>query len=400
MKTKLVDLLEEQQHKNEVEGILRACVHCGFCNAVCPTYQLTGDERDGPRGRIYLIKQVLEGRSATRLTQQHLDRCLTCLSCETACPSGVKYGQLLEAGRPVVDKQAGRFIYESLRRSLIVRIFSYRRRFGILLSLARRMGPILPESFRSNIPPKQILPAWPKTQHARKMLILPGCVQQPLAPTIDLAAARVLDQLGVTLMAVSDGRCCGALAHHLSEPSLALAFARKNIDACRPYLEQGAEAIVMTASACGLMAKDYGRLLRHDPVYAEEAARFSAAVKDIGEVLALEDLTVLKKPRKQVAFHSPCTLQHGQKLTSVVENLLKEAGYQLTAVADPHLCCGSAGVYSLLQPQISKQLLNNKLRTLLEADRPELIATANIGCLNQLQSASPIKVVHWIELLN
>jgi glycolate oxidase iron-sulfur subunit len=231
------------------------------------------------------------------------------------------------------------------------------------------------------------------------MLILPGCVQQSLAPAIDAAAARVLDRLGVALLPVPAGGCCGALACHLSEPDLALAFARQNIDACRPYLEQGAEAIVMTASACGVMAKDYGRLLRHDPAYAEDASRFSAAVKDIGEVLASEDLSKLKKTPKKVAFHSPCTLQHGQKLIGVVEDLLEKAGYQLTVVADPHLCCGSAGAYSLLQPEISKQLLNNKLEA-LEAGRPELIATANIGCLNHLQSVRPGKIVHWIELLS
>lgn len=399
MQTRLADSIGIPQQKNEVEAILRSCVHCGFCNAVCPTYQLTGDERDGPRGRIYLMKQVLEGRPATRLTQRHLDRCLTCLSCETACPSGVKYGQLLETGRVVVDREAGRSFHDVLSRRLIVRMFSYRRRFGTLLSLARRMRLLLPESLRSKVSPKQSVPAWPEPRHGRKMLILPGCVQQSLAPSIDVAAARVLNRLGVTLLPVPAGGCCGALACHLSEPGLALAFARQNIDACRPYLEQGAEAIVMTASACGVMAKDYGRLLRYDPAYAGEAARFSAAVKDIGEVLASEDLSELKKTPKKVAFHSPCTLQHGQKLTGVVEDLLEKAGYHLTAVADPHLCCGSAGAYSLLQPEISKQLLNNKLEA-LEAGCPELIATANIGCLNHLQSVRPGKIVHWIELLS
>ncbi|MGZ8094671.1 MAG: glycolate oxidase subunit GlcF [Methylosarcina sp.] len=398
MQTKLAGFFEEKQQRDELEGILRSCVHCGFCNAVCPTYQLLGDERDGPRGRIYLIKQVLEGRSATRLTQRHLDRCLTCLSCETACPSGVKYGQLLDAGRAVVDEKAGRPPYDALRRSLIVRMFSYRRRFNALLSFARGIKPFLPVSIRTKIPSKPALPAWPKSQHARKMLILPGCVQQSLAPAVDFAAARVLDKLGITLLPITSGGCCGALAYHLSEPKLALEFARKNIEACRPYLAQGAEAIVMTASACGLMTKDYGRLLRHDPVYAEEAALFSATVKDISEVLASEDLTLLKKQRKTVAFHSPCTLQHGQKLNGLVENLLKEVGYQLTGVADPHLCCGSAGVYSLLQPELSTQLLNNKLQ-MLEDGQPDLIATANIGCLTQLQSASSGKIVHWIELL-
>ncbi|WP_020564127.1 glycolate oxidase subunit GlcF [Methylosarcina fibrata] len=399
MQTRLTDLIGESRQKDEVEAILRSCVHCGFCNAVCPTYQLTGDERDGPRGRIYLMKQALEGRPATRLTQRHLDRCLTCLSCETACPSGVRYGQLLEAGRAVVDREAGRSFHDALRRRLIVRMFSYRRRFEALLNLARKTRLLLPESLRSKIPPKPAVAAWPEPRHGRKMLILPGCVQQPLAPAIDVAAARVLDQLGVTLTPVSAGGCCGALACHLSEPGLALAFARQNIDACRPYLEQGAEAIVMTASACGVMAKDYGRLLRHDPVYAEEAARFSAAVKDVGEVLASEDLSKLKKTRKKIAFHSPCTLQHGQKLIGVVEGLLEQVGYQLTVVADPHLCCGSAGAYSLLQPEISKQLLTNKLKT-LEAGRPDLIATANIGCLSYLQSVRPGKIVHWVELLS
>lgn len=398
MHTKFADSIKDLQKRGELEAIVRSCVHCGFCNANCPTYQLVGDELDGPRGRIYLLKQALEGEPVTRLTQRHLDRCLTCRSCETVCPSGVKYGQLLDDGRAIVDNEAKRPLSELLVRALIIRIFPYRHRFNAVLAVARWVRPLLPKSIRAKIPLKPVALAWPQPGHSRKMLVLPGCVQQSLAPSIDYAAAQVLDKLGISLQRVNDAGCCGALAYHLSEHERALAMARKNIDACLPYQEQGAETIVMTASGCGVMAKDYGRLLKHDPAYAQRAARFSASVKDISEVLTGEDLSGFHNAGKKIAFQSPCTLQHGQKLAGLVESILQKTGHQLIPVADGHLCCGSAGVYSLLQPDLSRQLRGKKMQALL-ANQPELIATANIGCLSHLQSAESKKVVHWIELL-
>lgn len=399
MQTNLAEFVKKKPEHDELENILRACVHCGFCNATCPTYQLLGDELDGPRGRIYLLKQLLEGESATRITQQHLDRCLSCRSCESTCPSGVRYGRLLDLGRVMLDERVGRAPWQKIQRGLIKAVLPYRNRFGALLHGARLIKPVLPQALKNKIPNREEKTLdWPEAVHARKMLIMPGCVQQALAPSIDVATARVLDKLGISLIQVRAGGCCGALDYHLSDHERALAFARNNIDACWPYIEQGAEAIVMTASGCGVMMKDYGELLRHDRDYSEKAARFSALVKDISIVLTSEDLSVFKADNRKIAFQSPCTLQHGQKITGVVEAILEKVGYQLTGVADAHLCCGSAGTYSLLEPALSRQLLHNKLQA-LHANKPDLIATANIGCLNHLQSASARRVLHWIELL-
>jgi glycolate oxidase iron-sulfur subunit len=398
MYTRLADHVEASR-RSELEAILRACVHCGFCNAACPTYQLLGDELDGPRGRIYLIKQVLEGQAATRLTQRHLDRCLTCRACETACPSGVQYGQLLDAGREIVDRQAGRGFGEGWRRAAIVRIFPYRYRFALALKVARRLGPLLPQALKRKIPsaPPQ-LGHWPEPRHDRRMLIFPGCVQPALAPSIDLAAAKALDRLGISLLQAENGACCGALPYHLSAQGRALALARRNIEAWEPYRRQGIETIVSTASGCGVMMKDYGRLLKDDPDYAESAARFSGAVRDMAEVLAGEDLSTFRADSRRIAFQSPCTLQHGQRLEGVVEAILQKIGYRLAPAGDQPLCCGSAGVYSLMQPELAAKLCDNKLKA-LQADRPDLIATANIGCLMHLQTGARQRVVHWIELL-
>lgn len=399
MQTQLAEFIKQKSESDELEGILRSCVHCGFCTATCPTYQLLGDELDGPRGRIYLIKQMAEGQPVGRLTQQHLDRCLACRSCETTCPSGVRYGRLLDIGRAIVDERVVRPIGERIKRRLMLMAFPYRRRFSLLLSAARRIKPLLSAELAAKIPGKTEAGVWPEPRHARKMLISPGCVQPALAPSIDAAAARVLDKLGISLIPIQTGGCCGALNYHLSDSRQALAFARDNIDACWPAIEQGAEAIVMTSSGCGIMIKDYGELLKDDKDYADKARQVSALAKDPSEILSKEDLSFIDKQNARVAFQSPCSLQHGQKITGAVEALLEKLGFQLTAVADAHLCCGSAGVYSLLQPELAGKLRDNKMKA-LEQGGPELIVTANIGCLAHLQSAGSAKVRHWIELLD
>jgi glycolate oxidase iron-sulfur subunit len=402
MQTNLADFVKKRVEHDELESILRACVHCGFCNATCPTYQLLGDELDGPRGRIYLMKQVLEGKPASHLTQLHLDRCLSCRSCETTCPSGVKYGRLLDLGRIIVEEKVGRSLTDNIQRYLMRQIFPYRKRFQSVIFFARLFRPVLPESVKNKIPRssnKQAQTEWPQNRHRRKMLILTGCVQAVLAPSIDTATAQVLDKLGISLLKIKNSACCGALNYHLSDHKKAGNMAKQNIDACWPYIEQGAEAVVMTASGCGVTVKEYGKKLQNDPEYREKARRFSALVKDISEVLKDEDLSRFKADHRNVAFQSPCTLQHGQKLAGCVESILQRVGYHLTSVRDGHLCCGSAGVYSLLEPHISQQLKENKLQS-LQAGQPDVIATANIGCLSHLQAGTSDRVVHWIELLH
>ena len=400
MQTRLADHFLNTPEGREADGILRSCVHCGFCTATCPTYQLLGDERDGPRGRIYLIKQVLEGEAVSDRTQLHLDRCLTCRSCETTCPSGVRYGRLVDIARTVVDEQVTRSWLDRLQRFLLRAILPYPRRFAPLMGLAQSFRPYLPTPLRNKIPQVKSAGAWPECSRPRKMLVLKGCVQPSLAPSINAAAARVLDHLGIELVCAPDAGCCGAVSYHLSAHDEGLDFMRRNIDAWEPYLDQGIEAIVMTASGCGLMVKEYGVALQHDPAYAQRAARISDMTLDLVELLSREDLSAfrLAVPRR-VAFQSPCTLQHGQRLGGAVENLLSRLGFTLTPVSNPHLCCGSAGTYSILQPDLSRRLLKDKLEA-LASGQPEAILTANIGCLTHLQSASPLPVLHWIEILD
>lgn len=404
MQTALAETFRDTEAGREADAILRACVHCGFCTATCPTYRLLGDELDGPRGRIYLMKQVLEGGTPTARTQLHLDRCLTCRSCETTCPSGVRYGRLLDIGRELVETSVPRRLPERLLRRLLRAVIPHRRRFTLLLRAGQSLRRVLPRSLRVQIPPRRAAGAWPERAHARTMLVLQGCVQPALAPDINAAAARVLDRLGIRLIAANDG-CCGALSHHLTAPAEARAFMRRNIDAWWPHIVAGAEAIVMTASGCGAHVREYGHLLRDDPAYAERAARVSELTKDISEVVAAAVSAVSLRASpftphvERVAFQSPCTLQHGQKLTGVVEALLQRAGFVLTPVADGFLCCGSAGSYSILQRELAETLRARKLETLL-AGKPQVIATANIGCLIHLQAASPVPVRHWIELLD
>ncbi|MBW8054768.1 MAG: glycolate oxidase subunit GlcF [Nitrospira sp.] len=399
MQTALADFIKDTPEGREADAILRACVHCGFCNATCPTYQLLGDELDGPRGRIYLIKQILEGGPATARTQLHLDRCLTCRACETTCPSGVRYGRLADIGRHVVEQRVRRLWHERLTRWLLRSVLPYRSRFTPLLMLGRAVRPLLPGTLRRTVPPAQAAGFWPAPRHQRRMLVLEGCVQPGLAPRINAATARVLDHLGISLVRADSAGCCGAVSHHLSAQDEALDFMRRNIDAWWPHVEAGVEALVMTASGCGVMVKEYGQLLSHDPRYAAKATRIAELTRDIAEILADTELSVLQARPRKIAFQSPCTLQHGQKLGGVVERLLRGLGFELTPVPDAHLCCGSAGTYSILQGPLSQRLLANKLEA-LESGRPELIATANIGCLVHLQSRTRPRVVHWIELLD
>ncbi len=399
MQTNLAAFIKDTPEGQEADGILRKCVHCGFCTATCPTYQLLGDELDGPRGRIYLIKQVLEGSEPTRKTQLHLDRCLTCRACETTCPSGVRYGRLADIGRELVDRRVPRGPLASAVRRGLRMVLPYSSRFTPLLRLGQAVRPVLPGPIKRKVPPRQRARGWPETQHARQILVLDGCVQPAIAPDINAAAAVVLDRLGISLISVSGQTCCGAVSHHLSAHEEGLEFMRRNIDAWWPHIEAGAEAILSTASACTAMIKEYGDLLAGDPDYAEKAARVASMTRDLSQVLSGEDRSALRsKDKRRVAFHSPCTLQHGQKLPKVVERILADAGFELTPVPDAHLCCGSAGTYSILQQTLSSQLLKNKLAA-LQGGNPEIIATANIGCLAHIQSGASLPVVHWIQLL-
>jgi glycolate oxidase iron-sulfur subunit len=347
---------------------------------------------------------MLEGGAVTAKTQSHLDRCLTCRSCETTCPSGVRFGRLVELGRQVVDDKVGRPFVERAKRWAIREGMLARPLFTGALGAARALRPLLPEKLRAQIPERRAAGIWPDARHARKMLALDGCVQGALAPNIDAAMARVLDRIGISLVRVRGGGCCGALPYHLNAEARAIALVKRNIDAWWPHLDRDAEAIVVTASGCGVMVKDYGHLLQHDPAYAEKAARIAALARDPVEVVGAEWARIAPKVAmdvgsQKVAFHSPCTLQHGMKLAGRVEEILHALGLELTPVRDPHLCCGSAGTYSLLQPELSRQLKANKLAA-LEAGRPDVIATANIGCLAHLADGAKSPVRHWIELLD
>jgi glycolate oxidase iron-sulfur subunit len=405
VQTRLSAAFLETPAGREADGILRKCVHCGFCTATCPTYQLLGDELDGPRGRIYLIKEMLEGAEPSRSTQLHLDRCLTCRACETTCPSGVRYGRLLDIGRHHIEQVVPRTLRERLFRRALLTVVPHRRRFAVLLGLGRALRGLMPRVLQRAVPAARPSGAWPAARHQRRMLVLEGCVQPAAAPGINAAAARVLDRLGISLIAVDDG-CCGALAHHLSAEHRSRAQMRHNIDAWWPEIERGAEALVVTASGCGAMIRDYGSLLRDDPQYARKAERISELFRDISQVVARElaragalpEVVPGQSGRLRVALHSPCTLQHGLKLRGIVESLLRGAGCTLTSVADGHLCCGSAGSYSLFQPEISRRLKADKLAA-LQADAPDVIATANIGCLMHLASGTDRPVRHWIEVL-
>jgi glycolate oxidase iron-sulfur subunit len=381
------------------DGILRDCVHCGLCNATCPTYQVERNELDGPRGRIYLVKQMLEGEPASAITRHHLDRCLLCQACETTCPSGVSYHRLLEIGRDEVERRAPRPAGQRLPRWLLRQVMSRRQLTRPLFTLARLFRPLLPSSLREKVPLARPALKLPAARHVRKVILAQGCVQPAMSPTTVQAAARVLDVLGISSVFVPGETCCGALAFHGGGQAQALEQARRNIDAWWPAIEAGAEALVMTASGCSNFARDYPRLLADDPLYGERARRAADLFRDIGELLDGEDLARLEvNAATRIAWHCPCTAQHGQKLDAPTRRVLERLGFELPPVRDAHLCCGSAGSYSLFQPAMARELRDRKLAA-LEASRPEQIVTANIGCQAHLASGTETPVVHWIELV-
>ena len=398
MQTTLSEHASQLPRAEEAERILRSCVHCGFCNATCPTYQLLGNELDGPRGRIYLIKQVLEGNEVTRKTQEHLDRCLSCRNCETTCPSGVEYHNLLDIGRAVVDAAVQRPLAQRLLRQGLRKLVPNPGIFKGLIVSGQVFRAWLPRHLESKLPRSaDRAKQRPAALHARKMLILEGCVQSSLSPNTNAAAVRVLDRLKISVTSIKQAGCCGAVEYHLDAQAAGLERARRNIDAWWPSIELGAEAIVQTASGCGAFIKEYGHLLSTDPVYADKARRVSALAKDLVEVLRNEQLERLGvKSDQSIAFQCPCTLQHAQKLGGAVESVLTRLGFNLTTVPDSHLCCGSAGTYSITQPELSLLLRDNKLNA-LESGKPDVIATANIGCQTHLGGAGRTPVRHWIE---
>ena len=391
------------------EAILRKCVHCGFCTATCPTYQLLGDELDGPRGRIYLIKQVLEGQPPTRKTQQHLDRCLTCRNCESTCPSGVDYGHLVDIGRKLVDERVARPAAEkALRWALKEGLPS--PLFAPAMKLGQAVRGALPAKLKNKVPAAQDAGVWPTRTHARKVLMLAGCVQPAMQPNINSATARVLDAAGIEVVLAAKAGCCGAVKFHLNDHDGSKAEVRRNIDAWWPHIEAadgsdtGVEALVMNASGCGVMVKDYGHLLKDEPAYAAKAARISALTRDLSELLpamvpALQ-ARLHSAPSQQITFHPPCTLQHGQQLRGGVEKHLGVLGFKINvASCEAHLCCGSAGTYSVLQPELSYALRDRKLANLAQM-QPDTIVSANIGCITHLQSGTATPVRHWVEVLD
>ena len=403
MQTELSPEFKDTPEGREAEAILRKCVHCGFCTATCPTYQVFGDELDGPRGRIYLIKQVLEGHAPTERTRLHLDRCLTCRNCETTCPSGVQYGHLVDIGRKIVEERVPRPAGErALRWALKEGLPS--PLFGPAMKLGQRLRALLPASLKAKVPAPREAGAWPQRTHARKVLMLAGCVQPSMSPSINAATARVLDAAGIEAVLAPGAGCCGAVKFHLNDQAGGLAQMRALIDAWWPWVERGeVEAIVVNASGCGVTIKEYGHLLKDDPAYAQKAQRISEMSRDLSELLpdlvpALRER--VKAPAQVLAYHPPCTLQHGQQVRGGVERWLGELGFVVrVAPVESHLCCGSAGTYSVLQPRTAMQLRDRKLGH-LETLQPAVIMSANIGCITHLQSGTGTPVRHWVEVLD
>jgi glycolate oxidase iron-sulfur subunit len=402
MQTHLASWAKDTDLGNEADAILRRCVHCGFCTATCPTYQVLGDELDSPRGRIYLIKQVLEGAEPTQSTQQHLDRCLTCRNCETTCPSGVQYGHLIDIGRKIVDERVPRSWAERTKRKLL-RQAMLSPLFGPAMRLGQAVRGALPQALRRKVPERRDPGRLPQVAgHARQVLMLAGCVQPSMMPTIDAATIRVLDALGIGARIAPGAGCCGAVSFHLDEQDAALAQMRANIDAWWPLVRDGrVEAIVMNASGCGAMVKEYAHHLRNDPAYAQRAADIVALVKDVAEIVApqAQALRARLPQAPRAAFHPPCTLQHWQGLRPLSEQLLADLGFELQPFADKHLCCGSAGAYSVLNPDIALELRDRKLSA-IAAGGPDVILSANIGCIGHLQSGTDTPVRHWVEVVD
>ncbi len=402
------------EYQNTADGlaasaILRKCVHCGFCTATCPTYQLLGDELDGPRGRIYLMKQVLEGAAPTRKTQLHLDRCLTCRNCETTCPSGVDYGHLIDIGRKLVDAKVARPASEKVVRWALKEGLPSAL-FGPAMKLGQLVRPLMPAGLKAKVPAPQHAGHWPQRSHARKMLMLAGCVQPAMAPNINSATARVLDAAGIQAVLAPKAGCCGAVKFHLNDQDGGKGEMRANIDAWWPLVQGGIEAIVMNASGCGVTVKEYGHILHDDPAYADKARRISALTRDISELLPTIVATLqanrptlkadIAAHAPKLAFHPPCTLQHGQQLKGGVETQLAAMGFDIqTATTEAHLCCGSAGTYSVLQADLAYQLRDRKLSH-LEQVQAAVIVSANIGCITHLQSGTATPVKHWVEVLD
>lgn len=407
MQTALADFIKDTPAGKEADAILRKCVHCGFCTATCPTYQLLGDELDGPRGRIYLIKRVLEGHDVTAKTQLHLDRCLTCLNCETTCPSGVEYGKLVDIGRKIVDDHVPRSAGDRLTRIMLKEGIPSPL-FGPAMRVGQRMRSALPQSLRNKVPAHQDAGHWPSASHPRKVLMLEGCVQPSMAPNINTATARVLDALGIETLRPAAAGCCGAIRYHLNDHEGGLKDARHNIDAWWPYVEHAEEdgllGILMNASGCGLQVKDYGYRLAHDANYAQKARRISAMTMDLAELMprfsAELQRTMNTAATDRVVFHPPCTLQHGQQIRGAVETLLTALGAEVAPFAEVQMCCGSAGTYSVLQPELAYPLRDRKLGH-LQAAQPDVILSANIGCITHLatgmEEKSATRVMHWIE---
>ena len=416
MQTNLAPQFKGTPESEAAEAILRKCVHCGFCNATCPTYQLLGDELDGPRGRIYLMKQVLEGQAPTRSTQMHLDRCLTCRNCESTCPSGVQYGALIEIVRPIVDDQVERPAREKAVRWLLKEGLTSPL-FAPAMKLGQALRPLVPSSLKNKVPskPPERAHQWPTRTHPRKVLMLMGCVQPAMMPNINSATARVLDATGIQTVVADEAGCCGAIRTHLNDTAGGLADMRRNVDAWWPLISggpgalEGVVAIVMNASGCGVAVKGYGHALARDPAYAEKARRISELTRDLSELLP--DLVPKLKHKVRMrdtgnrvathlAFHPPCTLQHGQQLRGGVETHLKELGFDVrVAPNESHLCCGSAGTYSVLQPELAYQLRDRKLANLAPLEA-QTIVSANIGCIQHLQTGTATPVKHWVEVLD
>lgn len=392
MQTNLPNKLLATSSGQRANDILRKCVHCGFCNATCPTHQITGDELDGPRGRIYLIKEMLEGEQTTQSTMQHLDSCLTCLNCETTCPSGVKFGELAEIGKHILDDKNLRNRYGKFKRWIICKILPYPTRFTPFYLVAKWL--------KLSILPSQTLVKSVTTnaQVDKKVILLKGCVQSVAMPNINSKLESLLNQLNIGVFTHPQVDCCNAIHHHNGMPEQALENIKKTIDQWWPLVESGYEEIIMTASGCGSMVKDYGRLLQHDSNYAEKARVISAMTKDASEFLSAYPMQKTKEESATIAFHPPCTLQHNQKITGVVEKILANAGYKVTNFKDKHLCCGSAGTYSILQADMAKQLRDNKIKH-IHTSQPDIIATANIGCLLHLQQGTSTPVKHWLDLI-